>query len=284
MNAPLSREAAQRFRDLDAETAERRMQAAAGQAVAWPIVDRIRVCAQGLKLAERLQLERLAAISQRRAPAIELLAPGQEHEADVFMIDAADNDARAWGRARPWLRQRAVVWLGRRRPDAGHMALVRPIQWATLPLLLAEAAQHAPPVSHDLVVREMPTGCGAAVMLMAAAGAAAQDLRDALQAGGVRVTLAHSAREGLAALHAAPYSAVLVCGSLPDLDDLGLSRRLERLAPRIGRVPVIRLLDQDGGWARFCARLAGFAEVLARPADRREWADLLARHGIVAGR
>jgi CheY-like chemotaxis protein len=247
-----------RFRDVDAERAEARLQVpvrAGTCELAWPEMPAIRLCAVGLRAGERAFLDRMVAVSQHRAPRLSLLPRAQAHEADVIMIDGADDAALEWSYAQDWLAGRAVIWVNKEAQHPGHTQLHRPIQWPMLQLLLASSIRRAPSRPDNLCTRAVQPDAPM-VMVMAGEARLRHQMRVLLDAAGYRVTLAGTAREGLAAMHAGSYACLLLAGEVPDLDSL---------EARVGRIPILKLDEQPGGVGRLRSRLAGCDDVLPRP-------------------
>lgn len=276
MNAPLPRDGLRAFEAVDGGR-RGRGQAAGSAEVPWPAQARISLCVVGLDAGERRRLQRLVEASARRAPQLVLVDEACAHEADVVLVDATDDRARAWSRSRPWLDGRAVVWVGRPATRTGHLTLPRPIAWATLPIVLADALCHAPVASRALAVRALQPQSPTVLLLGGRADGGR--LPALLEACGRRVVRAATARDGLAALHAARYDAVILAGQVPDLDRLALCARLRSLQGRIGRLPLLMLLDgpQVPAWVRLRARMAGYDEVAPMPGAVAELQAVLGR-------
>lgn len=281
MNAPLSRDGLREIRALaDLACPPAAHPCEAWSWVDWPADEQISLCVLGLTAGERRALERAVSASLERGPLLRLFDPVRAHEADVVVIDAADPAARAWSSHQPWLDDRAVIWIERPASVHGHMTLQRPIAWPTLPIVLAHALRHAPRRAREraLVTRSVQPQASA-VMVLSGDASARERLRWMLDSQGCRATLARSAREGLAALHAAPYDAVILAGAVPDLDRLALCGRVRSLERRIGRVPLLWLDDAFGGaWDRLRARMAGYDEVVPMPATALQLRELLEAH------
>jgi CheY-like chemotaxis protein len=284
VNAPLPREGLRAFETVDGGRSSRGRPARSAE-VPWPSQARISLCVVGLDAAERRRLHRLVDASVRRAPLLVLVDESRAHEADVVLVDATDDHARAWSRSRPWLDGRAVLWVGRLATRAGHLELPRPIAWATLPIVLADAMGHAPVASRAVAVRALQPH-SPAVLLLGGAAPAGNRLPGLLEACGRRVVQAATARDGLAALHAARYDAVILAGQVPDLDRLALCARLRSLQGRIGRLPLLLLLDgpKVPAWARLRARMAGYDEVAAMPGGIAELQAVLGRLPVAVPR
>lgn len=276
MNAPLSPEAAWLMAELEAGRAPGSDRPMPGSAVSWPQIGTITVCAIGLTGDEQAELAHLAAVSRHRRPHLELLPLGRAHEADVILLDAEDAQARAWHERQDWLGSRSVLWLEHTPTQPGHARLYRPITWSMLPIVLARAVHTAPARTGALALRSAQPS--AAVLVLGGEPAVTARLRWLVESTGRRVTVAATAREGLAALHAAPYDCVLLADGVFDLDAPAVCRRVRDLERRLGRVPVLLLEEDPGAWSRMRARLAGFDGVAPLPDDGPAMARLLERH------
>ncbi len=244
----------------------------------WPSVAEIRLCAVGLPASEQDALARTMDQSLEHPPVLRLLPDHQFGAADVILIDGANRRAQAWWQAhREKLSQRAVVWIDQDAACAAHTTVVRPVVWRMLPLVLHRAVQSAPPRELPLAARSLQPSAPA-VMVLATDKALRAKLSWMLESLGRRATLAGSAREGLAALHAASYDCVILAEAGLDLDASEICRRIRSLKRRIGRLPVILLEDRPRGWDRLRARVAGCDEIARRPHHSQELQALLDRH------
>jgi CheY-like chemotaxis protein len=278
MNAPLPRHLLSQLADLSGEGDQQDEFDAHHRTAAllWPEVQEIALCVLGLEAGERAMLEKIVQFSQRRGPKLRLLPPGKAYLADVIMIDSADAQARAWSDAQDWLDRRAVIWINGQAERPGHTLLHRPIQWPVLPLVLARSLRSVQAPTSALALRTRQAD-GPMVMVVAEEPDARRRLRAKLEAAGCRVTGVRTAREGLAALHAASYACVVLAGEVPDADGAEVCRRLRGLERRIGRVPVLMLNDSAGPLARWRAKWAGCDDVVAEPARGKDLRRLMHR-------
>lgn len=249
----------------DAAAAEPPVALSRSTALLWPDQATIALCVVGFQPSERMLLDSLVRLSERRGPRLNLLPVGQAHLADVIMIDGADAEALAWGKSQTWLDRRAVIWVNGKSDVPTHTLLRRPVQWPMLPILLARSLRAATPASRELALRPHDPDAPV-VMVVAEDPDARRRLRAKLQAGGLRTLDVRSAREGLAALHAAPYACVLLAGEVPDADRIEMCRRVRALPGKIGDVPLAILDDGASVLDRWRARLAGCEAVMPEPA------------------
>jgi hypothetical protein len=216
------------------------------------------VLAVGLSPDDQQALNDLFFGDQLPSPRLLPVEEDRFDAADVVLIDGRDRQARQWWRRhRATLSNRPVVWMGQRSPCETHTTLVLPVVWSLVPLILYRAAQAAPR-RHALAERVIQLN-GQSVMLVAPQRKAAVQLRWMLETQSFRVTVARSTREGLAALHAAPYAGVILApgGSDDLLKVADFCQRIRRLDRRLGRLPVLVLSQDIPTWQRFRARLFG---------------------------
>lgn len=260
MNAPLSADKLQAFRDLDAERAEARARSTQ-RGIASPQPARLTVCALGLDANSLRRFQDLAALSQCQTLHLTLLGADAAHAADVLLLNGADPTVAGWapGQAH-WLARRAVLWVGKPLGGAPHRHVKLPLPWHELPQELLKTYQAAPPVPRAVVPRRLQPEAPA-VLVMAGAGAVRQQCRQWLDVLGYHATVTAQAREGLAALHAAHHRCVLLCEQVPDLDHLGLVRRVRLLERKLGPITLVYLSREDGALQRWRARLMGFDTV-----------------------
>lgn len=245
--------------------------------------DQLRLSVVGFTAEEHDQLRQLAAESAGpgfQGPRLSLHGPEAAHWADLVLIDGADAQARAWSHKRSWLVHCVVVWVDSRTAHPGQSMMSRPLVWSALPETLAGVLQDHPRGCEGLMD---PGPAGAAtsrVMVISHDAAQRERLGHLLEQVGCRAMTAASAREGLAALHASRYDAVLLRAELPDVDGLEACRRMKRLQGRIGPVRVLLLSRTTGPWLQWRARWAGAAGRAAEPADAHALRAWLERTGV----
>lgn len=249
-------------------------------ALSWPMRHEISLCVMGFDESERALLDRVVALSVHRGPRLTLVPPAAAHLADVVMIDSTHAPSRAWSRSQTWLARRAVVWVGAEARQPWHASLPKPVQWPALPVVLLRALERVPQASRAVAAR--PQQADAPMVMVLGDDRDTQvRIRRRLETAGFRVTGVTRAREGLAALHAADYAAVVVAGDLPDADPVEVCQRVRGLGARLGRLPLVWLTERSGAVDRLRARWAGCDSVTPEPASRRAWQALLGP--LVAG-
>jgi CheY-like chemotaxis protein len=238
------------------------------------------VVAVGLSLDDEQALNALFFSDQPTSPRLLPVEEARFAAADVVLIDARNRQARHWWRQhRNALVNRPVVWMGQRSPYEAHTTLVLPVVWSLLPLILYRAAQSAPErrsLAERVIGRQDRD-----VLLIAPRRVAGAQLRWMLETLNCRVTVTRSAREGLAALHAAPYAGVILARSAQDecLDVADFCGRIRRLERRLGRLPVLVLNQEVSAWQRLRALLLGDVEFSSWPRHPAQLKAVLASWG-----
>jgi CheY-like chemotaxis protein len=247
------------------------------QSVECPSLTTLRVCAIGLSPADQAELDTLFAAPVSSAPKLVPVDPQQHSTADVILIDGRDAQARDWWRSnRGVLHRRPMVWMDQRSPYEAHTTVARPVVWPMMALILYRASQIAPVRPHALVPHRLHQN-SRAVVVVCSRGIAGAQLRWMLDGLGYRVTVARNAREGLAALHAAPYDGVVLAADPhgAPLDVVAICKRIRSLERRVGQIPVLVLDSEASAWQRLRARWAGSVEIAPWPAHAKALADLL---------
>ncbi len=252
-----------------------------GASVEWPNLQSLKVCAVGLTDRERKAFARLLAAPAPDMPKLIAVEPERAGAADVVLIDGRTEAAQAWWKR--WqadLCRRPVVWIDQPSPFEAHTTVPRPVIWAVLPLILSRAAQVALPAANAIMARHVYVKPERAWLVVCATRMAGAQLRWMLERLGHRATVTATAREGLAALHAAPYDGVILSGSDgATLDVLDTCRRVRKLERRLGRLPVLVLGDEPSPWHRLQARVwAGGIHTAPWPALAKDLDALLRRY------
>lgn len=247
------------------------------QNVECPSLTTLRVCVIGLSPSDQAAMDALFEGAFSVTPKL-LSVDLEEHAtADVILIDGRDAEARHWWRHnRSLLHRRPMVWMDQRSPYEAHTTVVRPLVWPMMPLILYRASQIAPVRPHALVPHRFHLK-SKAIVVVCSRGIAGAQLRWMLDGLGYRVTVAPNAREGLAALHAAPYDGVVLAADAHGarLDVVATCRRIRSLERRIGRIPVLVLDNESSVWQRLRARWSGSVDVAPWPVHANALAALL---------
>jgi CheY-like chemotaxis protein len=247
------------------------------QSVECPSLATLRVCAIGLSQTDQVELNALFEREVSVSPKLVPVEPAIHAAADVILIDGRNADARNWWRNhRSTLHRRPMVWMDQRSPYESHTTVVSPVVWPMMPLILYRASQIAPVRPHALVPHRVHLKSRAIIVVCPRSIAGAQ-LRWMLDGLGYRATVAPTAREGLAALHAAPYDGMVLAADPHGaaLDVVVICKRIRSLERRIGRIPVLVLDNDASAWQRLRARLVGCVEFAPWPAHARELEALL---------
>ena len=266
----------QGFRDLDAERAEARAHSDA-RALSLPLPAALRLACMGLAASELRLLHELVAQSQCQTPRLSLVSALQAHAADVLLIAAGDPTTRAWIKQQgDWLQRRAVVWIDGLSASPGHQGLARPFSGHTLMPVMMAAWFSTPRVTQALAQRQLQPQAPV-VLVMASASGSRQRWGHQLEAIGHRSTLAGTAREGLAALHATHHCAAVLDQGVPDIDNASLARRVRALDRRLGRTPLICVDSSPNLLSRWRSRMAGFDDTVSQAPMGAELLSLLNR-------
>lgn len=105
----------------------------------------LKILAKGFAGFDMRLLEGVVKLSQRRNPALELVADPAGAVVDVVMVDGKDASAIEWAaEQQKWLAGQPVVWIDAPMEiPAGHTSIKRPLQWTNLPALLSCAIDDA---------------------------------------------------------------------------------------------------------------------------------------------
>jgi len=248
----------------------------------------LKLAVKGLTTIERVLLEGLVKVSQRRTPRLEILEDAQAREADAVMIDARDPQATAWARERPWLSRRAVIWIDGTEAAPGHTLVRRPVQWPTLPMLLARALESGPGASASSAPPPPMAPAGPA-RLAAVAGHAPQILvvddslavraylRSLLEQRGYGVTDADSVEVALQTLAQRKFDCVLMDVLMPGIDGYEGCHQIKARMRGADSVPVVMLTSRGSAFDRIRGKMAGCDAYLIKPVDPRHLMEVLAQ-------
>lgn len=105
----------------------------------------LKILAKGFAGFDMRLLDGVVKLSQRRNPALELVADPAGATVDVVMVDGKDARAIEWAaEQQKWLAGQPVVWVDAPMEiPAGHTSIKRPLQWTNLPALLSCAIDDA---------------------------------------------------------------------------------------------------------------------------------------------
>jgi twitching motility two-component system response regulator PilG len=235
-----------------------------------------RLCAQGLTTSERRLLEGVVMLSRRRLPQIELVAAADAINAEVLLLDTRDEVCMRWAAAQTWLHQRAVIWLDLDRPaPVGHIAVRRPVQWPTLPVVLSRALeQHG-----DIQPPKARAQRGDAVLVVDDSPMIRSAVRALLERQGLTVLEAADAVTGLQLAQDPRVACVLMDILMPGMDGYEACRRIKSAARQGSSPPVVVMLTgKSSPFDRIRGKVAGCDAYLAKPVDAAELMSVLWRH------
>lgn len=244
----------------------------------------LRLYVRGFSAMERQLLEGTVRLSQRRSPRLVLVPAEAARSADVLMIDGADASAVAWAEAQPWLAQASVIWINSAVPRPGHMMARRPVQWPSLPMLLARTMEDgrvaAAPAAPEAGARATPVAPASAakpILVVDDSLAVRAYLRSQLEARDYHVAEVASAEAALDAVAHAPFACVLMDVLMPGVDGYEGCRQIKAKHRGASAVPVIMLTSKSSPFDRIRGKMAGCDAYLTKPVDPGQLHDVLAR-------
>ncbi len=111
---------------------------------------------------ERQLLNAVVELSKRRPLTLNMLGADDGEKADVVLIDSADTQAKNWISNQHWLQHKVVIWVD--EPEGfGRTVVQRPMQWASLPIMLARVLKQARQKCADMAAH--PAGNGAVLVV-----------------------------------------------------------------------------------------------------------------------
>jgi two-component system, cell cycle response regulator len=246
----------------------------------------LRLAVKGLNTVERQLLQGLVKVSQRRTPRLEIVDDQRAREADVVVVDTRDPAAIAWAHERPWLAQRAVIWIDGTEAAPGHTLLRRPVQWPILPMVLARALEAGPDTAAGAHAAPAPTalapfaGAGFTphILVVDDSPAMRAHLRSLLEPAGYQVTEADGVAAALQAIGQGHFDCVLMDVVMPDVDGYeGCHRIKARLHPG-DAVPVVMVTSRGSPFDHLRGKMAGCDAYLTKPVDPQHLGEVLAQH------
>ncbi len=260
----------------------------------------LRLFVRGFTPMEQRLLEGAVRLSERRLPRLTLLSEAEAANADVLMIDGADEAAAAWLVSRPALAGKPTIWVDSRTARPGQTLTTRPVHWPLLPMLLARALENVPgPSWADSMPASATDMAGLSPMLPAPVArvdlnhvlvvddslAVRNHLRSLLEARGIRVSEAACVREALAVVETERFTCALMDVLMPDMDGYEGCKRLKSMKSSIGKLPVVMLTSKSSPFDRIRGKMAGCDAYLTKPvAPEQFYATLEAYIGSVARR
>jgi twitching motility two-component system response regulator PilG len=239
-----------------------------------------RLLVKGFTLPELRLLQGVVMLSRRRLPHIQLVQDDQAETAEAVLIDGKDPQAMLWAQAQPWLRERAVIWVDAGPVPVGHLAVRRPVQWPTFPVLMSKALEH----HGDLKPQDTPQRSGRTVLVVDDSPSIRTHLRLLLERDGLEVVEAPDALQGIAMAADPTVGCVLMDVLMPGIDGYEACKRI-KAAQRGGGTPpaVVMLTSRASPFDRIRGKVAGCDAYLAKPVESGELLAVLARHLDGAG-
>lgn len=273
-------------------------------------VPTLKVTVKGFNAMEHRLLNGTVLLSQRRQPRLDL-SNDDGHTADVVMIDAADAEAMRWAKQQPWLKQKVVIWVDAASAGQGHIAIRRPVQWTSLPIILARALEQAPRQSTDAshaapnssssssvhgapnvqtaaaahsaqsahsATTQSSTSSRRAVLVVDDSLAVRAFMRSMLEARGFTVTDAESAEAGIEASAAQHYACILMDVLMPGIDGYEACRRIKTRSRNGSGPAIVMLTSKSSPFDRIRGKMAGCDAYLTKPVDASTLNDVLLRY------
>ncbi len=220
----------------------------------------LKLLVRGFTESERQLLHAIVQLSQRRQPRINLIDGAHGQDADVIMIDGADNEARKWAGSQAWLRDKAVIWVDATGAP-GHMSVPRPVQWSALPGLLARVLEQVPTGAPVVPASAARHG---SVLVVDDSIAVRSQVRALLELRGFAVEEADSAEAAIEAAATSAYACVLMDVLMPGMDGYEACRRMKAGG---NRSAVIMLTSRSSPFDRIRGKMAGCDAYLTKPIE-----------------
>lgn len=215
----------------------------------------------GFKQFELQLLDTLVKLSKRRQPQLELLDVANGDLADVVMIDATDTNAMKWVGEKPWLKQKVTIWID--APDVpGYTVVRRPVQWPSLPIMLARVLEQASLAkAHSSVI---PTENGS-VLIVDDSIAVRGQLRSLLELRGLSVTDVDSAEAAIRSATTTSFDCILMDVIMPGIDGYAACRSIKSNSRSGNKTPIIMLTSRSSPFDRIRGKMAGCDAYLVKP-------------------
>ncbi len=239
-----------------------------------PGEDALKLLVQGFSQAERQLLDAVVQLSQRRQPKINLLGAADAAAADVVMIDGGDAEAKKWASQQQWLGHKTVIWVD--APEApGRTVVQRPVQWSSLPILLARVLEHTP--HHHAGISPAAAGQGS-VLVVDDSAAVRSQVRALLEARGLKVADVESAEAAISTAVAVPYACILMDVLMPGIDGYEACRQIKAKAHGANHPAIVMLTSKTSPFDRIRGKMAGCDAYLTKPIDPDHLFDVISRY------
>ncbi len=247
----------------------------------------LRLVVKGFSMIELRLLDAVVKLSQRRRPRLEIVADSAVATADVVLIDGRESAARRWACAQSF-DGRTVIWIDADNAPAGHMHARRPVQWPSLPMMLARALEQSPPAApaaagpHTIsgaIIEPLAASPSPQVLIVDDSLAVRAYLRSQLEGRGLVVADAAGAEAGIAAAIAAspPFRCILMDVLMPGIDGYEACRPIKAQLPGSRAPAVLMLTSKSSPFDRIRGKMAGCDAYLTKPVDPGQLHDAIAR-------
>lgn len=243
------------------------------------IVPSLKLFVKGFTPMEQRLLNGTVLLSRRRQPRLDLADDGDARLADVVMIDGADPAAMRWAADQTWLKQKVVIWVDAPIASRMHIALRRPVQWTSLPIILARALEQNP---RNIVDADATIPASApsrrAVLVVDDSLAVRAYLRSLLEPRGFIVTDVDSAEAGVDAACSNSYACILMDVLMPGIDGYEACRRIKARTRSGSGAAIVMLTSKSSPFDRIRGKMAGCDAYLTKPVDAHTLYDVLSRY------
>lgn len=234
----------------------------------------LKLLVQGFTQSERQMLEAIVKISQRRQPPLSLISESEAENADVFMIDSADIQAKKWASNQSWLNSKVVIWVDAAEAP-GRIVVRRPVQWPALPILLARVLEQAP---INLTVVQATKSKNNSVLVVDDSLAVRAQLRSLLEPHGLAVTEVDSAENAIKAAAASSYACILMDVLMPGIDGYEACRHIKSNMQSGNKSNVVMLTSRTSPFDRIKGKMAGCDAYLTKPIDPNYLHEVISRY------
>jgi twitching motility two-component system response regulator PilG len=227
---------------------------------------------KGFTPSERQLLDAILKLSQRRQTQLNLLRGLDEEEADVVMIDAKDVNALNWAHRNPWLARKVVIWVD--APNArGGYAAKRPIQWASLPMLLVRALEQVPAKAAGLANLSKSKS----VLVVDDSVAVRGQLRALLERRGFSVTEVPNAESAIKLATNQTYTCILMDVLMDGMNGYDACRLIKTQATGGKKTNVVMLTSKTSPFDRIKGKMAGCDAYLTKPVNPEQLYEVISR-------
>ncbi len=210
----------------------------------------VKLLVLGLKETEHQFLSFIVRSSRiSRRPHIVLLDEADGKDADVVLIDLADEYAKKWVGDKSWLHSKVVISVDGETVHGGT-AVQRPIKWAYLPTLLAKLREQSKSIS---------------VLVVDDSLAVRAQVRSLLESRGLLVTDVENADTAIKLAAATRYACILMDVLMPGMDGYEACRRIKENAQFGLQSTVVMLTSKSSPFDRIKGMMAGCDAYLTKP-------------------